>query len=95
MTHVDDFSEALFTDKTTYARFFFFLHRLPANTQAILRPWMKNFRLYCTYEGKKYRVTGASRFGYIWLHSDLSTPEPKPFYEKRVDLDTCSDWSNS
>ena len=75
--------------------FFFFLHRLPAQTASILRPWMKQFKLYCTYEGKRYRVTGASRMGDIWLHSDLSTPEPKLFYEKRVDLDGCSAWSDT
>ena len=86
--HVDDFVEDFETDK--YVSWFFFLHRLPAVLQAKFREELQKYRLFCTYKGKRYRVTGASRFGDIYLAKDFSRDMG---YDKRVDLDTCNEWS--
>jgi hypothetical protein len=97
MTDVDSFIWKQLARKTPeefYAAWFFMLHRLPAanamNWQELIEP----YKLFCTYKGKRYRVTGASRMGDIWLHSKLDwTESTSPYYEHRVDLDDCSGWS--
>lgn len=67
------------------------LKRLPAWMQNTFHPQIEKYRLYCTYRGETYRVTGASRLGDIWLRSDLSLDTG---YDPggRVSLAECSDW---
>jgi hypothetical protein len=91
MTHVDDFIDG-FKDShgERYARFFFMLHRLPAYMQGHFREWTEQFKLYCTYKDERYRITGASRLGDVWLAKDLNQESG---YDLRVDLAECSDWS--
>lgn len=86
--HVDDFIES-FSDNISkgeseienYAKFFFMLHRLPAYMKNQWSDIISKYKLYCLYEGKRYRVTGASRMGDIWLTSDM---KQEYGYELRV-----------
>lgn len=87
--HVDDFIESLEFDSSkdreseieNYAKFFFMLHRLPAYMKNQWSDIISKYKLYCLYEGKGYRVTGASRMGDIWLTSDMKQEHG---YELRV-----------
>src|SRR5689334_17426416 len=97
MRHVDDFVDDPLADpELSYPRFFFMLHRLPAHMKSSFRKHIEQYKLYCTYNGRRYRVTGASRMGDIWLHSNLNfTSGTQPHYERRVDISECSGWSDS
>lgn len=92
-THVDDFIDHSFkkSDAENYARWFLFLHRLPAEMQMSFKKWISQYELYCTFEGIRYRVTGASRMGDIWLTRDF---KQHTGYQRRVMLDDCSEWSD-
>lgn len=53
--------------------------------------WLQNNPIFCVYQGKKYRCTGCSRFGDVWLTLDFSKSIG---YSLRVDFNDCSDWTN-
>ena len=91
--HVDDFIDGGYS-KNKYARFVLNLFRLPAALSLDFAEWIKPHRLYCTYEGKRFRCVGASRLGDVWLHEDLFSDDDRrqPFYQLRVDVETCSEW---
>jgi len=93
LSHIDDFIDGYPRESdppgSNYARWFFFLARLSAAMRAKFTPWVKRYELYCTYEGRTYRVTGASRFGDVFLQENLYTPNG---YQHRVDLKQCSKW---
>jgi hypothetical protein len=92
-THVDDFVGASFahsSESERYARFFFLLARLPSALSIDFHPWIRQHKLFCTYEGKRYRVTGASRMGDIWLAEDF---EQDTGYDHRVFVDECCEFS--
>lgn len=92
-THVDDFIDDPSTDK--YTSWVLSLFRLPAALQWKFKDFTQQYKLYCTYEGKRYRVVGASRMGDIWLHSNLNHNEKtQPFYEHRVMVDDVKDLNN-
>jgi len=90
-THIDDWIDfpTPETEESKYAAWFFMLHRLPAMLQVNFEPWIKKYKLFCTYNGKRYRVTGASRLGDIWL---TSKQHQDTGYEHRVSVDECSEW---
>jgi hypothetical protein len=94
MTHIDDWVfDNLGSEDTTiaYAIAFFSLKRLPAVNQAEIKPIMEQHKLFCTYkDGKCYRVTGASRMGDVWLHSDHTVEQS---YTNRVNVEDCKNWS--
>lgn len=75
--HVDDFIDSISLDGTrqdiadTYAKFFFMLHRLPAYMKHQWNDLISQYKLFCTYKNKTYRITGCSRMGDIWITSDL------------------------
>lgn len=85
--HVDDFIDTHGGDP--YARWMFLHFRLPAVLQIDFRPFIKDHKLFCTYQGKRYRVTGASRLGDVWLAADFKQDTG---YDHRVDLEECSNW---
>lgn len=95
--HVDEFIEEMAGSDTPemgdamYARWFFMHARLPAYMQMQFAKWMEEYQLFCTYEGKRYRCTGASRMGDVWLTEDFQRKEG---YELRVDLSKCTLWSD-
>ncbi|CAL9958017.1 hypothetical protein VPHD148_0029 [Vibrio phage D148] len=75
-----------------YARWMFNHWRLPAITRMAFEPFMKEHKLFCEYEGEKYRVTGASRLGDVWITQNF---EQDCGYQKRVLVEECSKWSKS
>ena len=90
--HVDDFifqHHATGSDEA-YAAFFLSFARLPAYQRMMWDRWINQFQLFCTHKNKRYRVTGASRLGDIWLTQNF---EQDTGYDLRVDVDTCSNWS--
>lgn len=91
MTHVDDYVDNPAGDP--YARWMLMHFRLPAVLQILCGDFLKT-KLFCTWQGKRWRVTGASRLGDVWLHSKLNFDPKKtqPYYEERVELDECSEW---
>lgn len=71
--HVDDFVAFPPEDEEgRYAAFCLMLFRLPAVMSLAFIPWTAQFKLFCTHGGNRYRITGASRMGDIWLASDFS-----------------------
>lgn len=86
--HIDDYIDDY--QENAYARFVFNHFRLPAGQMMAFRPWMSQFRLFCTHRGERFRVTGASRLGDVWLTRDF---EREDGYEVRgVCVDDCTDW---
>lgn len=84
LRHVDDFIDDPASDR--YAASWFESFRRAA--------WMKanepdTRKLFATFRGKRYRVTGCSRLGDVWLSADFNR---EVGYEKRVDVDACSEW---
>lgn len=75
-----------------YAKFVLEFKRMPAWKQTVYSQYMDQFKLYCTYEGKRFRCTGASRMGDVWLTSRF---DKDCGYEHRVDVEDCSAWSDS
>ena len=95
--HVDEFIENSFADmrngrKNAYARFVLNYFRLPATLIDDFHPFMRQHKLFCTYEGRRYRCTGASRLGDVWLAKDASQERG---YSERVDVEKCTDWSDA
>ena len=89
--HIDDFIDYA-TDRSLevrYARFVLNYFRMPAMLKNDFAPWMKQFPLFCTYNGQRYRVTGASRLGDVWLAEDHNR---ETGYDHRVIYTECSDW---
>lgn len=83
--HVDDFLDDPTSD--AYAASWLESFRRPA-FEKCEKPDTR--KLFATYEGKRYRVTGCSRLGDVWLDSDFNEDTS---YERRVGVDECSDWA--
>jgi hypothetical protein len=93
MTHVDEWLDTptiLDNEGECYAKFVLDYKRMPAYKQTMYEPYMKQFKLFCMYKDVKYRVTGASRLGDVWLTTNF---EQEHGYEKRIDVADCSEWS--
>ena len=86
--HIDHFIEDPGAD--AYARWMFLHFRLPAHLAIAFRPFMKDHKLFCTWKGERYRVTGASRLGDVWLAKDHSREEG---YDHSVGVEECLNWS--
>lgn len=87
--HVDNFIDGMESEHR-YARWFFMLHRFPAVLQAEFHEWIEPYKLFCDYKKNRYRVTGCSRMGDIWLTKNFAQDTG---YELRVDVEDCSNWS--
>lgn len=94
MTHIDDWISSPLSkdDGERYAKFVFWYFRYPAWAQIDFHEWMKEFKLFCTYEGKRFRVTGASRLGDVWLTENF---EQENGYSLRVDVAKCTNWGKN
>lgn len=88
--HVDTFIDSYRSDD--YASFVLDYMRRPAINIARFKPWMKDHKLFCTYDGKRWRVTAASQMGDLFLASDF---EREWGYDLRADVDKCSAWGPS
>jgi hypothetical protein len=72
-----------------YARWVLNYFRSTATLIMDFREFMEQYKLFCTYEGKRYRVIGASRMGDIWLVAKFDVDHG---YDLRVDPMKCSAW---
>lgn len=91
--HVDDFVSCPPDDEAgRYAAFCFMFFRLPAVMQIAFRKWTSQYKLFCTYKERRYRVTGASRMGDVWLTENF---EQDFGYDLRVEIDDCTDWADT
>lgn len=90
--HIDDWLETavMSRDKgTVYAVFFLHHRRLSAVVQSAFKEFIGPLRLFCTYGGERYRCTGASRLGDVWLARDHNRDTG---YDLRVDVQDCGQW---
>lgn len=88
--HVDDFITDYDTNPALlYAKWFLFLKRMPALEQAMFAEFIHPYKLFATWKEKRYRVTGASRMGDVWLSADFKR---EVGYEHRVELEELSEW---
>jgi hypothetical protein len=91
--HVDNFIEKglLSTDhRKIYAAGILRIFRLPALFQPDSISCEGLYPLFCDYQGKRYRITGASRLGNVWLrkvHSVLGDDD-----NDRVNIYQCSNF---
>ena len=85
MRHIDEFIADPTSDP--YAAKWFASFRRP-ELDKLREP--NEAKLFATYNGKRWRVTGCSRMGDVWLHSNFAEDTT---YEKRVDVSACSEWS--
>lgn len=88
--HVDEFIDGEF-GKHKYARWVLNHFRLPAVLKNDFSEFMENNKLFCEYQGKRYRCTGASRLGDVWLAEDYNRVNG---YDLRVDVENCTHWSS-
>lgn len=92
MLHVDQFidNSAANSYSERYARFVLMLFRMPASLQMSFHTWTAQYKLFCTYEDKRYRCIGASRLGDVWLVADFTKDNG---YDLRVDPSLCVNWA--
>lgn len=88
--HVDEFIDNPRSD--AYAAYVLNHFRLPAMLRLRFDQFFRENRLFCTYDGLRYRVTGASRFGDVWLAKDS---DREVGYDLRVDVSACKAWGPS
>lgn len=48
-------------------------------------------KCFCIYKGEKYKFTGASSMGDVWLAKDFDRVNG---YDKRVSIEDCSDFTH-
>jgi hypothetical protein len=87
---VDDWIEDPTSD--AYAAWVLHHFRLPAMLSIRFARFMAAHPLFCTYEGKPWRVTGASRLGDVWLVAD---PIRDAGYDRRARVGLCSEWRST
>jgi len=94
--HVDEFIEDPFIENSPeqgevdYAQWMLFNFTLPASLQLRFSKFLIDNKLFCVYNGIKYRCTGASRLGDVWLTQNFKQDTG---YQKRVDIAECTKWS--
>jgi len=98
-THVDEFIDygtSVISSKREagedYARWLLNHFRMSAMMRMAFDTFMTNHELYAQYEGKTYRVIGASRMGDVWLTDKFENTHG---YQHRVEVTTLSKWSDS
>lgn len=85
--HVDEFIDDPKED--AYARWVFMYFRFSAVFQRDFKIFWEGHKLFCNYRDRRWRVTGASRMGDVWLTEDFSQ---ETGYQKRVFIEYCSHW---
>ena len=92
--HIDDWLDTPnlnCSQMEAYARFVLEFYRLPAWKQNLYQQFMNGNELYCTYNNVRYKVTGASRFGDVYLNSNLDAISG---YTLRVAVSNCGYWGS-
>jgi hypothetical protein len=87
--HVDEFIDDY--KSNAYAAFVLNWFRAPASHHSRFSPWMKQHKLFGTYNSMRFRVTGASRLGDVFLCANFDHDSG---YKLRVDVDEISNWSD-
>lgn len=77
-----------------YARWFLMLQRLPAIMRSAFAEQIGQYKLFCTYEGERYRVISASRFGQITLTKDMGKALGYAEGDVFTYADKCSGWNS-
>jgi hypothetical protein len=97
--HVDDWLDSCDfgreeppTEIEQYAKWVIHHFRLPAVLRYKFGSFMKDFKLFAVWKGKKYRVTYASSMGDICLAKDFKR---ETGYDHRVDVDEITEWSKT
>jgi hypothetical protein len=96
--HVDDWVQIASMENNPlvkYAAIFLLIHRLPSVVEYAMYEVLPEtapdkMKLFCTYQGKRYRVTGASRMGDVWLQTNFDKDHG---YLLRVTPTHCSEWN--
>lgn len=97
--HIDEFIDEIPKPNEPeiigYARFFFEIKRMPAYKLIEYNSFIKelNLTLFCEYNNKKYKVTGCSSLGDVWLHDDLDYSGES--YKLRVNIDDLKNFSRN
>lgn len=94
-THVDDWLDEVYgndAENIRYAKLVLGMHRWPAVMKLYHHKSIKQHRLFVTYEGERWRCTGASRMGDVWLTKDFAQEDG---YQKRVFVDDCTNWGST
>lgn len=87
--HIDDWLDSPGQPGEEHARVFLEHCRRPAiDTDYV---WLGENPLFCSYEGYRFRVTGASRLGDIWLAQDFKQDTG---YNLRVCVSRCGNWGS-
>ncbi|MFT6496241.1 MAG: hypothetical protein ACJA2A_002027 [Cycloclasticus pugetii] len=90
MEHVDEFIDHPDTD--VYASWFLNMKRMPETLKCKFSNIITQYQLYCDYKGERYRVTGASRMGDVWLTKDFTQSSG---YQERVGISEITNFSNA
>ena len=70
-----------------------YFYYIPAITQmCIVKIQMKYLPLFCTVDGVRYKVTGVSTMGDLFLHTDVNI---EMGYKLRTDFDNCKLWGKT
>lgn len=95
MKHIKDWIEERVYGKCPenekYAVAFFFIKGMDAVSSFAVAPIMDQHKLFCMYEDERYRVTGCSTMGDVWINSNMNTDSG---YTNRVSVEDCSEWSD-
>ena len=75
-----------------YAKWYINNMLVPAVFQRPFKQVMKDIKLFCTYKGTRWRVTGASRLGDVWLTKNI---DKDTGYGERVNVSDITEWSNA
>lgn len=96
--HIEDFLTKRLTDEDDEILHYVqlalsYFYYVPAITQmCIVRTQMKYMPLFCTVNGVRYKVTGVSSMGDLFLHTDINI---EMGYKIRVDFDVCQAWAKT
>ena len=94
MAHIDDWLDEPILGKNerlAYAKFVLCYFRYAKWKQEAFKEYMDKFKLFCTYQNVRYRVTGACKEGTIRLSEDLDSESG---FDLWADVNQCSNWSN-
>lgn len=88
--HINEFIDDPESD--SYASWFFVINRFGASLREKVNPHSSKYNLFCDYRGDRYRVTGSSTMGDIFLTSNLDQIIGCTI---RVMVDQCENWSDT
>lgn len=86
------YSEVDINNDIVYAKFVLEYMRMPSYKILGFSRFMKDHKLFCTYEGKRYRVTMASRLGWIGLRLNHKAEHG---YDVCAYPNNCYNWSKT